>query len=588
MYSTILVLKGQRTCVTVSLRQLFSVQFVHGCVPSVIVGETAAGFVAFEVHSSELTSVRQDQCVGELRMMCSLALFPAPLPDGQVTLCESNNELVAGVSLDSCPRREWDPPSLLFRWDLLKSHSHLESSSKAAFLDHKDTLWMRSAAAWRDAGLSGLFEEIAESSEGEVPRWLTVGSGFALAVLRRVSSFHSSLFPHLTLSNEDMVAEFSQVLDWSDCAVRAFAWHPHTDKFAVALLDDSIRIYNSKSPTCPTLKHRLQRSVADLQWKPLCATALAVACHNCVLVWHVDPTSLSTRPSAGCAQVLSHPRHAPVTSLAWDPCGSLLISASPVDTSMMVWDVAAETCVPLQRVGGGGVTFLSWSPDGSRVLAATPSSLFRVWESRRWTCERWPGLNGRCQTGCWSPDGRHLLFSVRGETLIYALTFTDAPDDPLSCSAGASAAAIVADLSVTSFQTPQGEVRIGGEIQCLVWDPRGERLAVLMKGDPDTLTHPAGIAVFKTRSSPVFELLPCGFVQGEAGAEPRLIQFHPNFSNGALLTVCWSDGRISHMPFYFVNAGRPPIGLGGGLSPPVSLCRTLDNGDRPLFSDLCS
>ena len=42
-----------------------------------------------------------------------------------------------------------------------------------------------------------------------------------------------------------------------------------------------------------------------------------------------------------------------------------------------VWDVALESCVPLYRVGGGGVTYLSWSPDGSRVLAATPSYLFR-------------------------------------------------------------------------------------------------------------------------------------------------------------------------------------------------------------------
>lgn len=44
---------------------------------------------------------------------------------------------------------------------------------------------------------------------------------------------------------------------------------------------------------------------------------------------------------------------------------------------LQVWDVAAESCVPLQRVGGGGVTYLSWSPDGSRLLAATPSALFR-------------------------------------------------------------------------------------------------------------------------------------------------------------------------------------------------------------------
>lgn len=117
---------------------------------------------------------------------------------------------------------------------------------------------------------------------------------------------------------------------------------------------------------------------------------------------------ISFRPSSSCAQVLSHPGHAPVTSIAWSPSGALLLSASPMDTSMMVrngcfifttkpinirdppgifidkkcvfqvWDVAAESCVPLQRVGGGGVTFLSWSPDGSHVLASTPSALFRL------------------------------------------------------------------------------------------------------------------------------------------------------------------------------------------------------------------
>ncbi|MBN3317693.1 AAAS protein, partial [Atractosteus spatula] len=517
--------------------------------------------------------------------MCSLALFPPPLPAGQVSLYESSNELVSGSTLDSYQRQEWDPPSLLIPKDTLKPHSRLESSSKAAFIDHQEALWMRSANAWRDAGLMGLLDEIANSVD-EVPRWMAVGSGCSLALLRWMSSFHGSLFPHLALSSEDMVVEFSQVLDWANCSVRGFAWHPHTDKFAVALLDDSVRVYNAKSATSPTLKHRLQRNVAALAWKPLCASALAVACQNCVLVWHVDPTSLSTRPSSGCAQVLSHPGHSPVTSLAWAPSGSVLLSASPVDTAMMVWDVAGESCVPLQRVGGGGVTFLSWSPDGSRVLASTPSALFRVWETRMWTCDRWPCLKGRCQTGCWSPDGSRLLFCVQGEAVIYALTFTDAPGEPLGGGGGSKAAAVVADLSETTFRTEGGELRVGGEVQALAWDPRGERLAVLLKGDPEAVDHPAFIAVFKTRTSPVFELLPCGFIQGEAGAEPRLIQFHPHFQKGALLTVCWSNGRISHVPFYFVSARTPLLGLGG--SPPLPLSRAVENGERPLYTELGS
>uniref|UniRef100_A0A672ICA3 Achalasia, adrenocortical insufficiency, alacrimia n=1 Tax=Salarias fasciatus TaxID=181472 RepID=A0A672ICA3_SALFA len=437
--------------------------------------------------------------------MCSLALFPPPLASGQTTLCESNNQLLL--------------LSLHFPRESLKLHCRAESSSKAAFLDHSETLWMRSAAAWRDGGFTGLLNEIT-TSHTEVPKWLSMSSGCILALLRWVSSFHGSLFPHLTLSSEDMIAEFSQVLNWPDCVVRAFNWHPHTDKFAVALLDDSIKIYNPKSATTPTLKHRLQRSVAAVQWKPLCASALAVACQNCVLVWHVDPCSLSNRPSSGCAQVLSHPGHSPVTSLAWAPSGSLLVSASPVDTAMMVWDAAAESCVPLQRVGGGGVTFLSWSPDGSHVLASTPSALFRVWETRMWTCERWPCLKGRCQSGCWSPDGSRLLFTVQGETVIYALTFTDTP--------GPQAAAVVADLSETTFNTPDGDATILAQLISVSLDP---------SGDPNAARRPAIIAVFKTRTTPIFELLPCGFVQEEPGVEPRLMQFHPNFKHGALLTV---------------------------------------------------
>lgn len=85
-----------------------------------------------------------------------------------------------------------------------------------------------------------------------VPKWLSVSSGCILALLRWVSSLHGSLFPHLTvslvslfnmlqflmdapflvfssivvivvnlfdlfftqLSSEDMIAEFSQVLNW--------------------------------------------------------------------------------------------------------------------------------------------------------------------------------------------------------------------------------------------------------------------------------------------------------------------------------------------------------------------------------------
>uniref|UniRef100_A0A8C1M3K6 Aladin seven-bladed propeller domain-containing protein n=1 Tax=Cyprinus carpio TaxID=7962 RepID=A0A8C1M3K6_CYPCA len=485
--------------------------------------------------------------------MCSLGVFPAPVTAAQ-TLFERNNELLSACDL----------PSPQFTRDTLKGHSRPESSSRSVFLDQRDTLWMRSAGAWRDAGLYGLLDEITNSAE----------EGMSLTHLTRWwQSFHRCWIGTSFISSSFLRLHCF----WSDSALRSFAWHPHTDKFAVALLDDSIKIYKSNSSPTPTLKHRCQRSVCALQWKPLCGSALAVACQSCLLIWHVDPASLSTRPSSGCAQVLSHPGHSPITSIAWSPTGSLLVSASPVDTSMMVWDVAAESAVPLQRVGGGGVTYLSWSPDGSRLLAATPSALFRVWETRMWTCERWPCLKGSCQSACWSPDGGCLLLSMQGERVIYALTFSDLTGGP-------KAASVVADLSETTFPGPDGDLTVGGEVCSLSWDPRGERLAVLLKGDSQADNHPSVIAVFKTRSSPVFELLPCGFVMGEAGAEPRFMQFHPHFQHGALLTVCWSDGRISHVPFYFSSAG-----LLGGDSPQQALASNTTNpSSNKLYTEQIS
>ncbi|XP_071588930.1 aladin isoform X3 [Heliangelus exortis] len=470
------------------------------------------------------------------------------------------------------------------------------------------------------------------------------GSSFTLAVCHWLSSLHGSLFPHLSLTSEDMIAAFSQAVDWTNCTIRAFSWHPHTSKFAVALLDDSIRVYNStRSPpspgvfrallrrrlhrrllqpprcspptqslspswdfkpasatshpgaglgttqdmaldatsaTIPSLKHRLQRNVAAMAWKPLCASILAVACQSCVLVWHLDPTSLSTRPSSGCAQVLSHPGHSPVTTLAWAPSGDRLLSASPMDTAMLVWDVSTENCVQLQWFGGGGVTFLSWSPDGSKVLAATPSAVFRVWEAQMWTCERWPTIKGRCQTGCWSPDGSRLLFSVLGEALIFSLSFSEYRGELQGQVGGSKRASIVADLSETSFETPYGEERIGGEVHSMVWDPTGERLAVIIRGPPNTPRSQVVVAVFRTRNSPIFELLPCGFLRGEEGAQPQLIAFHPSFKKGALLTVCWSTGKITHIPFFFIS-GHVPCG-----SPDVTVLPSASVREQPLFSEL--
>jgi len=54
----------------------------------------------------------------------------------------------------------------------------------------------------------------------------------------------------------------------SNSIVRCFAWHPHAPKYALALHDDSVCIHQAQpSDIVPTLKHKMQLSVADIAWK---------------------------------------------------------------------------------------------------------------------------------------------------------------------------------------------------------------------------------------------------------------------------------------------------------------------------------
>ena len=94
---------------------------------------------------------------------------------------------------------------------------------------------------------------------------------------------------------------------------------------------------NFFSELVPILKHKKQRNITDLKWKPQSASTLAVASQTCILIWNVDPTSLSTRPSSGGMQILTYPPHTPVTSIEWNPNGfDLLFSCSALSSSIVV------------------------------------------------------------------------------------------------------------------------------------------------------------------------------------------------------------------------------------------------------------
>ncbi|KAK8756282.1 hypothetical protein V5799_001015 [Amblyomma americanum] len=503
--------------------------------------------------------------------MCSLSSFPPPPGKRQTTLYEKDGKLLAGTETD------WKDFAERFsaypRVSVVREsarHPGFAEGAANAFLQQPESIWNQAFVSWQERGFIGFLEQLSEYSDSSIV-W-SVARFAAKSLLLGTRWFYKQglFFPHLLLSSEDMCKEFSLALDWSKGHVRAFAWHPNCMKFAVASHGDMIRVYSPDASITPMLKHRSQRNITDMAWKPHCTSVLAVACREGILLWQVEPTSLIARPSSACASLLSRPEHNPVTSISWHPKGTLLASASAADCSLLIWNVTMEECVPLTRIAGGGVSLVRWSPDASHLLAAAPQSLLRVWGTGHWQFDRWSTQQGRCQAACWSPDGRWLLCSFANRPAVYALSFPDPSKQGSEESTAATwsphpdvafgAGLPVADLSVVEFslplETPNGgspsggsssgeTVRVGGLVQNMAWDQHGERLAVSFRD------HGQYIALFRTRTAPTFEMFPMGFVSGPSGESAQLISFYNGFDSGSLLTVCWSNGWVSHVPLYY-------------------------------------
>ncbi|BFY98151.1 hypothetical protein BsWGS_01191 [Bradybaena similaris] len=481
-------------------------------------------------------------------MTSILLQFPPPPRRSHLTILEQEGQLKdapESVPLSCLP----EYPEISIQSERsCRMNAHYDSAQNA-FLTHEQTSWRRYLHAWYNGGVVNMLQELS-SDRDEVPVWLSAPSRAVLTVVQKSKSLFNSVLPQKSMSNEDLLTKYTHVCNWSKSPIQALAWHPHVTKLALALKDDSVVVYSSGSSLCPMLKHKLQNQVVDLAWQPLSSSVLAVACQYCILIWHVEPTSLAVRPSSSTVQILYVGGCSPVTSLAWSPDSDHLIFASPRHSSIMVYDVPKESYVALRRDREGGISFLSYSPDGSKLFTATLLPLFRVWETKNWHSEIWSQLTGRCSACCWSPDGTVLIFAMENDTALYGVRFKEGDSGSLSA---VSTSIMLADVSQVNVSTELTEqIRVGGLVKSVIWDATGERLAVMF--EPNELGNNSLVAVFKVTIHPILELLPGGFVKGRSGESAHHIAFQPSFPKGALLSVVWSSGRVGFIPMYFAPA----------------------------------
>uniref|UniRef100_A0A6G1SMW4 Aladin n=1 Tax=Aceria tosichella TaxID=561515 RepID=A0A6G1SMW4_9ACAR len=460
--------------------------------------------------------------------------------------------------------------------------------------------------------------------------YLTKALGYVAFLLLHIHRIYQLIygyfFPYAFVPLDEVCDEFSRCANWSQAVIRAFAWHPNHDRCAVAICNDYIYVYQGSS-RIKVLRHAQQRKITDMAWQPSSKEVLVVATQTNIIIWRINEThsgqlnfsknsayltpglqlvmrakespittngpmkqanissqsqsdsiTASHHINSNDFKLLDHVLTAPIISIEFDSTGQKLYACSPNSCRLAILNINqifnSENSEPVNTDQkpieylikyGQGVTKLLWSPEMNRLATATTSSLVRVFEPFKWSCNSWLIRADLVQDFVWSkPHGRILLIANKTEPILYALPFLD---NPQAGDVGGNKSLMQAlDLNATRSDT--GDI-VGGVIQTLAWDKNGKRLAISFKENPES------ILLYRTVERPTVEFHQLGLIQNENRSLPLLMNFHDNFKNGSLLTVCWSDGTCQHIPMFYMPEERAPTGPPTGPPGNNSFNRTM-------------
>ncbi|KZC12167.1 PREDICTED: aladin-like [Dufourea novaeangliae] len=434
------------------------------------------------------------------------------------------------------------------------------------FLPVHDSIFKRIASVWREKGLAEAICLAASTDPQEVTKvvhWIATRLKWVLDLMDK-GIYQKEILPS---TGSGSVADVVNTRDWDVALIRCLSWHPHCPRLAVVTRDDRIRIFSQGVPVVPVLRHSAQKSVCCISWRPFAGKELAVACQTGVLVWTIELSAASN--SLSHAVLLKQRNHVPVTSVTWHPQGDLLVSCSPADTNMIIWDTSKREGVPLKRVGGAGLSFTHWSPCGSQLFAATCRNIFRVWNTgaaTMWPTEKWTVPNGRVAVACFGPNLTLLFASTEESATIFALPLQENIFDVQKTSTLDTKIAVpLIDLTKVNFSSDDDYVAVGGRVVAMEWDPTGRYLAILFQDSPL-------VALVKTKvgnMSRVIDIKPGCLIKGFPGEVPNCMNFYQRYdsqSPAICLTIAWSSGRVQHFPIVERESG-PNMNVTSSLLP---------------------
>ena len=379
----------------------------------------------------------------------------------------------------------------------------------------------------------------------------------------------------------------------------------------------------------PTVvKHQFQRSITSLEFQLNSGGNLAVACEEGICLWHFEPAQLVSQGStpigadAGLSAWMSWLQlkgYRGTSSISSSPCGRFLAAGYCSSDSPVVWDLCTksatslESFMPLASVCcmGGGVSRVHWSPAGSHLLASSRAGILAIYETRSWTYSRHrPGSQGSMLVDAvFSPNGRFLVAGVNtdsgGELWSYALEGRRhvtritrkrrmfPPQEPTAQLAEPEA--LLAHRRITQLAWSQTGERLavcwgpahdstgnrGNEQQGVLslmlteCDGRHQHLRCIWRG---LIFGPPAVSTWDASGKGASASMLDATASFTPPGQPGPLVFRPTFRSedrgglgdslaaGALLSVCWQNGRIANYPLYFPSIqgehNKPPFAPG--------------------------
>ncbi|CAG7836283.1 unnamed protein product [Allacma fusca] len=489
-----------------------------------------------------------------VRPTATLERFPMIPAPGKVTLCEVAN-LVRTLNAS-----EIGPVDFSLYLNFPETYHQIMGSNLKPIVptkipsirvtDSVDNFIVSSHEGW----IKGLWSSLLDGGVSEAMRFINQEQNIPSSVRQVVASvvnfwdtLHKGrrklvvrLYPHYGLDTEDLIEKYSSVRGWKNGWIRALSWHPTFSKLALALNDDSIRIFsNGTDDGFPYLKSPDQVRVSGLAWRPHMDRELAVAAEKGIIVWSLDA---SLKPTANRARLLTASGHSPVTSVQYSANGRHLLSSSSLDNSIYIWCSNTFEPFALHRYGGGGVPLARWSPSGNQIFSNTPTAAFKVWSANKeWTPNRWKTSGLPVEAMCWAPDGGMIIFA--SDSYLYTILVLACEEDFVDVENARSAIPVFDLRTIQALQEGTGDTfKVGGKVQQLCISSCGTRLAILFQSSDV-------VALFRVQKRSPDYLYPLGFVRGFSQEFPVAIEFQKNLDSGsALLTIAWSSTRLQHFP----------------------------------------